>query len=124
MNHHWAELLPRQEAYGENCGLRDPKVCDTIGLCLNQPQEHSWLCVASPSGRDPAVCQSAVPSGDTLWSVLQHTEWSQGSSLAAASAETSLPYSRGCCRGIIIHIRDKMDPKPNLKWKQMQFQLT
>ena len=27
-------------------------------------------------------------------------------------------------RGFIIQIRDKMDLKPNLKWKQMQFQLT
>lgn len=102
------------------CAPGNPRfgVSETIGLCL-KPEEHAWLC-AEPQLPAHQLCHQ----GGSLCSVLQLTERSQGNSLLGASAETSLPSSRGCCRGIIIHIRDKTDPKPNLKWKQMQFQLT
>lgn len=94
----------------------NPRAGGAVWLC-SKPEEHAWLCAALPIWW---LCHQ----GASLCSVLQLTQRSQGNSLLGASAETSLPSSRGCCGGIIIRVRDKTDPKPNLKWKQMQFQLT
>lgn len=119
LNHHWADMVPGQEAHRAK-----PRVHGAVWLCLKatgRTRLPLW-CLAL---RLSQLCAHQLCHQEgTLWSVLQLTECSQGSSLLGTKAETSLPYSRGCCRGIIIHIRDKMDPKPNLKWKQMQFQLT
>lgn len=122
-----ASLMPKQEAYRENCDLTRHSVSNTVWLCLNyRMQKHAWLCLNFPSGWDLPVCQHSW--GRQVFGVCccapSKCINSLGYSLIWASSETSLAPSRRCCRGIIIQIRDKMDPTPNLKRKQMQFQLT